>query len=256
MGSVISEFIKLKRSMSWGVVVLLPVIMVVAGAASTISGEGEFAEGWDTLWIRSIGFYGMAILPVGIAILASLVWRAEHKNSSWNALMSGPGATSHVVVGKVAAITVLATAMQVVMVATVVVLGKLVYGLPGMLPPAYLATSLLVIVAQVPVAALQSAFSTFVRSFAAPVAAALVLTGVSTMALLMKVPAIAVTPYALLTQTTQVGSTVMMAGQGTSFEVSALTPEHAGLTTGVSALLTIVIVAGTAFALQRSDTRA
>lgn len=77
MGSVYTEFLKLKRSMSWAVVLLLPIIMVSTGSMSSIAGGGQFDDGWHTLWIRSIGFYGMAILSVGIAILASLVWRVD-----------------------------------------------------------------------------------------------------------------------------------------------------------------------------------
>lgn len=82
MGSVYTEFLKLKRSMSWAVVLLLPIIMVSTGSMSSIAGGGQFDDGWHTLWIRSIGFYGMAILSVGIAILASLVWRVEHRGSN------------------------------------------------------------------------------------------------------------------------------------------------------------------------------
>lgn len=253
MGSVNSELIKLKRSMSWAVVVLLPTITVIAGAGGTIAGEGNFAEGWDTLWIRSIGFYGMAIVSVGIAILASLVWRVEHQNNNWNALMSRPVPTAQVVIGKVAAISLLAAAMQVVLLATVIVLGRAL-GLPGMIPSDYLMTSALVMIASVPVAALQSAFSTFLRSFAAPVAIALVLTGACTMALVLKVNAAVVLPYALLTQTTQIGTT-LVSGEGTSFDASALTPGVVALTIGLSAVLTAAIVAGTSTILNRSDTR-
>lgn len=254
MGSVISEFLKLKRSMSWAVVVLLPIIMVVAGSVSTLAGDGEFADGWHTLWIRSIGFYGMVILPVGIAILASLAWRVEHRNNNWNALMSRSVPTAHVVLGKVSAVSVLAAVMQLVFTATVVLLGTLAFGLPGMLPAEYFVSTVLVIVACVPVAALQSALSAFLRSFAAPVAIALVLTGVCTMALLMQVQAVSVLPYAVLTQATQIG-TALVSGEGTSFDVSALTPQSAAFVVLSSAALTTVVVAGTAVILNRSDTR-
>lgn len=255
MGSLISEFLKLKRSMSWSVVILLPVLMVFFGSFSTFVGEGEFTEGWDTLWIRTVGFYGMAILSIGIAVLASLVWRVEHKNSNWNALMSRSVPTSQIVIGKIAAIWVLAAVMQVIFMATVIVLGKFIFGLPGMLPTDYYITGSLVIVAQLPVIAFQSALSTFFRSFAAPVAIGLLLTGASTMALLMKIPGIIATPYALLTQTTQAGSAAVMSGS-TSFDVSALTPGVVGITLALSAVLTVVIIAGTSIILNRSDTRA
>lgn len=254
MGSILCEFLKLKRSMSWAVVVVLPIIMVLAGSGSTIAGEGGFTDGWHTLWIRSIGFYGMAILSVGIAILASLVWHVEHRNSNWNALMSRPIPTVQVVIGKVAAISGLAAVMQLVFLATVITLGKLVYGLPGMLPGQYMLSSILVILACVPVAALQSALSTFFRSFAAPVAIALVLTGASTMALLLELSAVSFLPYAGLTQATQIGTT-LVSGEGTSFNVSALTLESTTLLVLVCCVSTAVIIAVTATILNRSDTR-
>ena len=153
MGSIYSEFIKLKRSMSWAVVVLLPVMAVFAGSMSTIAAEEQFENGWHTLWIRSIGFYGMAILPVGIAILASLVWRVEHKNGNWNALMSRPVSSLQVVIGKVAAVAVLSAVMQVVLLVTAIALGEFVFGLPGTLPAKYFVGSVVVMMACVPVAA-------------------------------------------------------------------------------------------------------
>ena len=140
MGSVYTEFLKLKRSMSWAVVLLLPIIMVSTGSMSSIAGGGQFDDGWHTLWIRSIGFYGMAILSVGIAILASLVWRVEHRGSNWNALMSRPVPTLQVVVGKTTAISALAAMMQLVFVVAVIVFGKTL-GLSGMLPGQYLKCS-------------------------------------------------------------------------------------------------------------------
>lgn len=256
MGSIISEFLKLKRSLSWVVVILLPMIMVVAGSASTVAVEGEFTAGWHTLWVRSIGFWGMAILPVGIAILASLVWRVEHKNSNWNALMSGPMPTWQIVIGKIAAIAILAAAMHVVLLISVIALGK-VFGLPGMLPADYFISSILVIIAQIPVAALQSALSTFFRSFAAPVAIGLVLAGACTMALLLKIQVTSlIMPYALLTQTTQIGTEQGMLEGGTSFDITALTPTSVLLTLVTSAVLAVVIIAANSMILNRSDTRA
>lgn len=252
MTAITSEFIKLKRSLGWAIVLILPLTMVVAGSASTAL-SGGFEDGWHTLWVRSVGFYGMAIVSVGIAIIASLVWRVEHRGGNWNTLMSGTVPTWKIVAGKTAAISILAAAMQLVLLATVVALGTFVYDLPGMLPGTYVGTSLLVIAAQVPVAALQSAASTFIRSFAVPVALALLLTGAGTMALLMKLPGAAyVLPQALLTQTTQIGSRMQM----TNFAVTDLTLASAGATVAASVVLTAVIVAVTTAVLNRTDSRA
>ncbi len=255
MGSIYSEFIKLKRSMSWAVVVLLPVISVFAGSAGTIAAEGRFEDGWHTLWIRSIGFYGMAILPVGIAILASLVWRAEHKNGNWNALMSRPVSSLQVVIGKVAAVAALSAAMQVVLLVSAIALGKLVFGLSGMLPTEYFVSSAVVMVACVPVAALQSGFSTFLRSFGAPIAVAFVGAGASTMALLVGIKAVSVVPYAVATQATQLG-TILVGSRTTSFDAAAVSPSSVSFFVAIALALTAVIVAGTTAILDRRDIHA
>ena len=104
--------------------------------------------------------------------IPGLARRAQESN--WNALMSRPVPTSEVVLGKVAAIAALAASLQLVLLVTVIGLGKLVFGLEGMLPAKYLLGSLLIMLACVPLAALQSALSAFLRSFATPVTIALV----------------------------------------------------------------------------------
>lgn len=248
------EFLKLRRSMSWAVIVILPVIMVVSGSVSTSAGGSGFDDGWHTLWIRSIGFYGMAILSVGIGVLASLVWRVEHRNGNWNTLMTSPVPTSQILLGKTAAIALLAAAMQVVFVIAVVISGKL-HGLDGILPGKHLATSLLVVIAGVPVAALQSALSAVLRSFAVPVAIALVLTGASTMALMLHIPVLTSLPYAALTHATQIGTT-LSEGEATTFDAAELTPLSASVVILLAGVSTVVVIAATAALLNRSDTRA
>ncbi|MGJ0184974.1 ABC transporter permease [Corynebacterium glyciniphilum] len=203
---------------------------------------------------NSIGFYGMAILSVGIGVLASLVWRVEHRNGNWNTLMASPVPTSQILLGKTTAIVLLATAMQVVFVIAVVISGKL-HGLDGMLPGQYMVTSVLVVVACIPVAALQSALSAFLRSFAVPVAIALVLTGVSTMALMLHLPVLTSLPYAALTHATQIG-TILSEGEATTFDAAELTPLSALGVVTLAGMSAAIIIAAAAALLNRSDTRA
>ena len=197
----------------------------------------------------------MALLPVGIAILASLIWRTEHRNGNWNALMSTSVPTSTTVLSKTAAVAVLSALMQIVLVLTVVGFGKILFDLPGMLPPQYLMSSVLVIIACVPVAALQSGLSTFFRSFAAPVAIALVATGISTTALLVDISAVIAVPYATATYATQLGTSLVEASN-TSFDAAGISVGTAGLVAAVSSAATAVIVIVTTWILNRSDTRA
>lgn len=110
MKPVLAEILKLRGSTSWAVAVLLPVASVVSACVFVRP------DGWRLLWIRSVGFYGMALLPVGLAVLASLVWRVEHRGSNWNVLMSTPVPTWRTVVAKAAAVWLLASGMQLVLV--------------------------------------------------------------------------------------------------------------------------------------------
>ncbi|WP_017539528.1 ABC transporter permease [Nocardiopsis halophila] len=250
MGSVRAEFIKLRRSLSWAVVVLLPLAAVGSGGGNTaLSGE-PLADGWHTLWLRVVVFYGLFPLAVGVAALASLVWRAEHEGGNRNALMARPVSGLEVAVGKFAALAALTAAMQGVLVAGTVVAGKAVYGLPGSLPAEYLLVSVLIVVACLPVAALQSGLSMLMRSFGAPVAVGLLGAGFGVLLVALRADALAAAvPYSLLSRATQVGT-------GVFADPGPITAEGAADAAGLAAaalVLTAVAVAGTAAVLERRD---
>lgn len=252
MTSIQAEFSKLKRSASIVIVFLLPVVSVVAGTTSTLMAEGGLEEGWHTLWVRAIGFYGMLELPVGVAILASLVWRVEHKNN-WNALMNTKISTRQVVLGKIVVVGVLAAVMQVVMLAVVTALG-MTLGLPGTVPVQYVWASLIVMLAGFPLAAWQSALSSWSRAFAPPVAIALTLAGLSVGALLVAGRAAIVSPYALLTHATQFGS-LLSGGGRTSLPPAFLTLDGIGVVVVTSLTVTVLIWLVHSAVLDRTDTR-
>lgn len=207
MNAFSTEMIKLRRSQARAVVVLLPLIIAGVGTFNTIASGAELTEGWRTLWLRTVVFWGLFPLTLGVAVLASLVWKSEHRGGNWNALMSGPVTSARIVIAKTAVVATLTAAMNIVMLAAVVVLGKVVFSLDGTLPSELLATGALIVVGSLPVAALQSALSMAVRSFAVPIAIALVGAGTSVFLLTAEVTgAIFVLPYALATRATQLAS--------------------------------------------------
>ncbi|WP_432512835.1 ABC transporter permease [Kineococcus sp. SYSU DK001] len=249
MGSVRAEILKLKRSASWAVVLALPLMAVATGSAnSALSGQG-LADGWDTLWLRAVVFYGLFPSSLGIAALASLVWRVEHRGGNWNALMTAGVPGRRVVLGKVAAVVSLSAVMQLVLLLGVVAAGKLVFELPGVLPGRYLLISLVIVVAGVPVAVLQSWLSMVVKSFAAPLAVAL-LGAVTSAVVLLAAPADlgALLPYGLLSRATQLGTGVF-ADAGAS--LTSVSP----LLTALALVLSAVLVLVSARALERRDIR-
>lgn len=249
MNVFLAELVKLKRSLNWAVVVLLPIIMVASGSIMTFVDGRGLEDGWDTLWMRSLVFYGLFPLAVGIAILASLVWRAEHRGSNWNALMAGPTSSLRIVLAKAAVITAMAAIMQVIAVITVIVLGKLAFGLPGFLPGEYLGFSVVIIVACIPVAVLQSWLSMQMRSFAVPIAIAFLGSGFSTFLLVAGVDSsIFVSPYAAVARATQLGT-------ATFADSGAVTVTLLATIAMASLVLSAVLAAANTLVLERSDAR-
>ena len=248
MGVFIAELIKIRRSAAWILAALVPSVTAVASAMGAWT-SGGFEDGWNTLWIRSIGLYGMLMLGVGLSVLASLVWRAEHTGNNWNAMTAQPVAAWRLASAKVLALALLATFMQAVLLLTVLFLGKVVFHLPAWLPARYYAVSVLVVVASVPVCAAQSALSARSRSFVLPVVIGFVLTCVGAVLLAIKVRAALIYPYCLLAHTTQLGS-------GSGADASALTIQSATLNVVLSVALTALCVLATARYFNRTDTHA
>lgn len=254
MGVFIAELIKIRRSAAWILAALVPAVTAAAGAMGTWA-SGGFEDGWNTLWIRSMGLYGMLMLGVGLSALASLVWRAEHAGNNWNAMAAQPVSAWKLASAKVLALALLAAFMQAVLLLTVLLLGKVVFHQAGWLPIRYYAVSGLVVVASIPVCAAQSALSARSRSFAIPIAIGFVLTCLGSILLATKASAALLYPYCLLAHTTQLGSgTAFQGGPGT--DMSALTAQSGILTVILSAALTAICVLGTARYFNRTDTHA
>jgi len=248
MNALSAELIKLKRSLTWAIVVLLPSVVVLAGAATQLAEGRQPANGWETVWLQSVGFYGLFPLAVGIAVLGSLVWRVEHRGSNGDALMSGPTSTLRIVVAKAAVVAGLTATMQVVLLAAVVVIGKGAFGLPGMLPGEYVAVTGLLVLATIPVAVVQSGLSMLLRSFAAPVAVALIASGISTATLMAVGDAALVSPYGVATRTALLGT-------GSFVDDGTVTDGDVGAILTATGVLTVALVALTTWVLDHRDTR-
>lgn len=100
-----------------------------------------------------------------------------------------------------------------------------------------------------PLATLQSSLSLLLRSFAAPIAVAFVGAGVSVVALMMVGDLVIVSPYALATRASVLGTGAFSdPGTVTSGTIATLLAAAAGLT--------LALIAATAAHLDRRDIRA
>lgn len=200
MNAIRAELLKLRRSAVWIIVVVLPLFAVVTGTVNYVLNVGELSATWSSYWSQVTLFYGLLYLSIGVAVLASTLWRMEHRGN-WPRLLAAPVSPGSILTAKLAALALLVVVMQAVLIATGWIAGILAAGLPPALPANVLLVLALSALPAIAVAALQSLLSMLIRSFAAPVMLAvlgcvlglgLMLAGHDSLALAV--------PYALVTR--------------------------------------------------------
>lgn len=169
MSLLLAELLKLRRSSVWLVVVLLPVLAVVSGTVNYLANQETLSSGWQSYTSQVLVFYSLFFCAMGVSLLAATVWRPEHRGTSWNAMRTTGHAPWRVAAAKTLAASLPLAAMQLVVLALAWVVGA-VLGLGPVVPAAFVAECLLVVLAAQPLLAFQSLLSMRMRSFAAPVA--------------------------------------------------------------------------------------
>ena len=203
-----AEAIKLRRSSAWVVAVLLPLLAVITGTVNFIMNRESF-EGWISLSSQITLFYSMMFCSLGIALLASTVWRVEHRGTSWNAMRTTPHSPAAVALAKTLVILIPVLAMQGVLLALAWLAGITVAGLGPAIPTAFVASGLLAALGALPLVAVQSLLSMLMRSFAAPVAVAFLGCVVSFGLLASQNPLIYLVPQGILSETLTLGSSAV-----------------------------------------------
>ena len=203
-----AEAIKLRRSSAWVVAVLLPLLAVITGTVNFIMNRESF-EGWISLSSQITLFYSMMFCSLGIALLASTVWRVEHRGTSWNAMRTTPHSPAAVALAKTLVILVPVLAMQGVLLALAWLAGITVAGLGPAIPTAFVASGLLATLGALPLVAVQSLLSMLMRSFAAPVAVAFLGCVVGFGLLASQNPLIYLVPQGILSKTLTLGSSAV-----------------------------------------------
>ena len=204
-----AETIKLKRSSAWVVTVLLPLLAVITGTFNFYGNRETFPQTWVSLTSQMTFFYSMMFCPLGVALLASTVWRVEHRGTSWNAMRTTPHSPTAVALAKTLILFTPVLAMQVILVVLAWISGTLVMGLGPAMPTAFIVSGLLAVVAAAPLVAVQSLLSMLMRSFAAPVAVAFLGCVVSFGLMASQSPLTYAVPQGILSKTLTLGSSAM-----------------------------------------------
>lgn len=166
-----SEQLKLKGSFIWIAFVLIPIIPAIMGTGNYLNNLSLLKSEWISLWTQETLFYSNFFFAPLIAIYCSYLWRMENQNKNRNLLFTSPVPVRDIFLGKLAAIAKITVFTQLWIFVLFLVSGKLVHlsGLPDSQHFIYAARGIL---GGMVIAALQLLISMIIKSFAAPIAVA------------------------------------------------------------------------------------
>lgn len=167
-----TEQMKLKHSHLWLVFLAIPLLPTILGAGNYVNNIGILKSEWYSLWTQHSLFYANFFYGPLIAIYCSYIWRVEHLNYNWNSLMTMPTAERDIFLAKLFLALRCTVILQLWVGVLFAISGKLV-GLQGLPPLEILLWLLRGSLGGMVTAALQLVLSMVIRSFALPIAIAL-----------------------------------------------------------------------------------
>ncbi len=172
LACVKTERKKLHHSNLWVAFLLIPLLPTVMGAANYMNNLGLLKSEWYSLWTQHSLFYANFFYAPLIALYCSYIWRVEHLNYNWNHLMTMPVSAADVFLSKLLLAMRCTVGLQLWMWVLFLIAGKAV-GLPGLPDVQILGWLLRGSLGAFAITALQLVLSMMIRSFAVPIALAL-----------------------------------------------------------------------------------
>ncbi|AJS58188.1 ABC transporter permease [Paenibacillus sp. IHBB 10380] len=163
-----AEWLKLRHSRMWLILLVLPVFSVLIGCANYYFNQAALQNGWYSLWTQVSLFYGEFFLPVLIAICSAYVCRLEHMNKNWNSVMTAPVSVAHIFISKLVIVGALILIVQFFFITLYFCAGKL-FGLPLQFPVETFGWIIRGWFASITIGAIQLWLSMQIRSFAIPI---------------------------------------------------------------------------------------
>ncbi len=163
-----AEWMKLRDSHIWMILMILPIISVLIGSVNFYMNQGVLKKEWYSLWSQVGLFYGEFFFPILIAICCAYMWRLEHHNKNWNMIMTAPVPTTSIFLSKLIVVGILMIAVQIFFFILFFLGGKLA-GITADLPRELAGWLLRGWIAALSISSLQLALSMHIRSFATPI---------------------------------------------------------------------------------------
>lgn len=166
------EHKKLRHSNLWLVFLVIPLIPTVMGTGNYLQNLGVLKSEWYSLWTQCSLFYSNFFYGPLIGLYCAYIWRVEHLNHNWNQLMTMPVPVWAVFLGKLFLALECTVFLQFWVWALFLGAGRFA-GLDGMPPFEILVWLLRGSIGGMGIAALQLLLAMVIRSFAVPIALAL-----------------------------------------------------------------------------------
>lgn len=168
-----AENMKLKRSFIWIAFLLIPIIPAFMGTGNYVQNLDLLKAEWFSLWTQQTLFYSNFFYAPLIAIYAAFLWRVENFNHNRNCLMTAPVPIYCIFLSKLVSVFLVTLLTQIWVGIIYLICGKIV-GLPG-LPPLQIYYWLFRgVIGGMSVAAAILLLAMVIKSFAVPVAIALI----------------------------------------------------------------------------------
>lgn len=169
-----AECLKGRRAPVWLAFVVLPLIPAVLGTANYRANIGILDDWWLSLWTQHTLFSAYFFLPALLGVYCAWEWRLEHSDRNFNSYLTMPVSRTTLYLAKLLPAVGVSIFTQALVGVYFVASGKLV-GMTTAVPWAQLADWLLCgALGSIAICAVQLFLSLWLRSFAVPVALALV----------------------------------------------------------------------------------
>lgn len=204
-----NDLLKFHRSHIWTVIIIIPLITVMIGAANYTANPEQLERGWESYFSQVLLFYGLLFMTIGISIISAAAWRFEHRGNNWHTMMTSTRSAGSLVASKIASVAAITVSMQITLL-ILTLLGGWLLEVPGQFPWPYIAATLLATIPGVAVASWQSFLSMVIRNFATPIAFSLIACVISIGVLGAGATTIKyILPPALITSSISLGSTAV-----------------------------------------------
>ena len=168
-----AESMKLHHSPVWLAFLILPILPAVMGTFNYLQNIGILQQQWYSLWMQHTLFTCYFFLPAIIGVYCSYLFRLEHLNYNWNAVMTAPIPVLYVYLAKLISASAMVLLTQVWIGVLFLISGK-ICGLNMPFPPELPEWLFYGFIGGIVICAFQLCLSLVIRSFAVPVGSALI----------------------------------------------------------------------------------